>query len=79
VGPESHGGGKRQAVNDDGELADFAKFQDGPKTASRTGLTHRVFEDEEAAVFIEGQAEDGAAKASKEWCSNSSCHKPSSQ
>jgi len=32
-----------------------------PKTGSRSGLTHSAFEDEEPAVFIEGEAEDGAA------------------
>ena len=27
-----------------------------PKTGSRSGLTHSAFEDEEPAVFIEGEA-----------------------
>ena len=60
---ESHGGANRQAVNDHGELAlpSSQSFKDAPKTGSRSGLTHSAFEDEEPAVFMEGEAEDGAA------------------
>jgi len=76
---ESYGGGKRQAVNDHGELAlpSSQSFKDAPKTGCRSGLTHSAFEGEEPVVFIEGEAEDGAAPVGEGSGSNSRCNKPS--